>query len=42
MNLATVIPYLKKIQKEDQRFFHRKLAIFGISGNASIDCILMH
>ena len=53
MKLGTVIPYLKKIQKIHKShdtpwvlltsaFFHRKSTIFSISGNTSIDCILMH
>ena len=53
IKLGTVIPYLKKIQKIHKShdtpwvlltsaFFHRKSTIFSISGNTSIDCILMH
>ena len=52
MKLGAVIPYLKKIQKYKNHvthtpwvmlaFFHRKSAIFVISGNTGIDCILMH
>ena len=54
MKLSTVIPFVKKIQKNTYitwhapwfllilAFFHRKSAIFSISANTGIDCILMH
>ena len=47
MKLDTVISYLKKIQKlhesrDTSAFSHRKPAIFSISGNAGVDCVLMH
>ena len=54
MKLATVIPYLKKIQKIyksrdtppwvllTSAFFQRKSAIYSISVNTGIGCILLH
>ena len=53
MKLDTAIPCLKKIEiyinhvthplrSADISIFHRKSAIFVISGNTGIDCILMH
>ena len=50
MRLGAYIPYLKKIQKTHKSrdtnagisVFYRKLAISVISGNTSIDCVLMH
>ena len=54
MKLSTVIPYHKKIKKTHKprdttlefcwhwHFFHRKSAIFVISGNTVKGCILMH
>ena len=51
MKRGTVIPYLKKIQKihvihlmssADLCIFSMKSAIFSISGNTDIDCILSH
>ena len=53
MKLGTTIPYIRKIQKihksrettlssADLSIFHRKSAIFSISINTGIDCILMH
>ena len=54
MKLGTVIPYLKKIQKNkyitwhthwvllSSAFFHWKLTIFVISRNTDIDCILIY
>ena len=54
MKLGTVIPYLKKTQKNiwimwhtlwvllTSAFFHRKSANFAILENTAIDCILVH
>ena len=53
MKLAPIVPYLKKNAKihgsrdtplasADISIFHQKLAIIVISGNTSIDCILVH
>ena len=53
MKLGSVVPYLKKIQKNmnhvthtltsaDISIFYRKSAHFVISRNTDIDCILVH